>query len=316
MICLAVGEAHGADRRAGAARGARARARPQLLARARRPAGARRRRGAARQADRRGSSTARRTAMLAGDALLAEAFRLAARTTPARRARARAGDARDDRRPVPRHMATTPDHATLHRLKTGCLFYASVGDGAVGGRRAGGRAGPWRAFARRARPALPDRRRHPRRRRLRRHARRRRRAPARRRGGRPCRGAARARSTRTRACCARSSTGSQSARRDRAVRRAVRARVRRRSARSSSRSAAGLREWDGRARRLRASTRCAGPGAGRCSTPWPNRIDGRARTSGTARRTSSRSTSRAGNAIHGLVRWASWRAVERETRAS
>ena len=43
-------------------------------------------------------------ALLAGDALLAEAFRLALTLRPARaRARARRGRARDDRRPVPRH---------------------------------------------------------------------------------------------------------------------------------------------------------------------------------------------------------------------
>ena len=42
--------------------------------------------------------------VLAGDALLAEAFRLAARYERSDgRARARGGDARDDRRPVPRH---------------------------------------------------------------------------------------------------------------------------------------------------------------------------------------------------------------------
>src|SRR5215510_11131826 len=41
-------------------------------------------------------------AVLAGDALLAEAFRLAL-SDPGHRARARASDARDDRRPIPRH---------------------------------------------------------------------------------------------------------------------------------------------------------------------------------------------------------------------
>ena len=45
-------------------------------------------------------------AILAGDALLAEAFRLAlSYPTPQVAPRARAGDARDDRRPVPRHRA-------------------------------------------------------------------------------------------------------------------------------------------------------------------------------------------------------------------
>ena len=52
------------------------------------------------------------TAVLAGDALLAEAFRLALVVPDARgRARARAGDARDDRRPVPRPRRRRDDLA-------------------------------------------------------------------------------------------------------------------------------------------------------------------------------------------------------------
>ena len=104
----------------------RARARAHLLARPRRPAGARRRRRAARPADvwaalRRGDGDSRRrrarSPRRSGSPLVPDA---------ARRARARRGDARDDRRPVPRHRRAGPDLATLHRLKTGCLFSASV----------------------------------------------------------------------------------------------------------------------------------------------------------------------------------------------
>ena len=59
-------------------------------------------------------------AVLAGDALLAEAFRLALRIrAPAGRPRARAGDARHDRRPVPRH----------HRLRAGRGDAAQAQDG-------------------------------------------------------------------------------------------------------------------------------------------------------------------------------------------
>ena len=59
------------------------------------------------RAEHAGRSTARRSAILAGDALLAEAFRLAlSYPTPAVARELVAGDARDDRRPVPRHHRT------------------------------------------------------------------------------------------------------------------------------------------------------------------------------------------------------------------
>ena len=110
---------------------------------------------------------------------------------------------------------------------------------------------------RRARAALPDRRRHPRRRRLRRHARRRRRRAARRRGGRPRARATRRRSTPTRACCARSSTGSPCAPRNRPGEEAARRAARRARARGVARAGAGARHG-----RPRARLRQAGP-AGR-----------------------------------------------------
>ena len=112
--------------------------------------------------------------ILAGDALLAEAFRLAlSYPTTAVGARARPGDARDDRRPVPRH----------HRSRRRPRLAAPAEDGLplrrlgrarpLGGGGAGARAGAVARVRRRARAALPGRRRHPRRGRLRARARRR-----------------------------------------------------------------------------------------------------------------------------------------------
>ena len=86
------------------------------------------------------------TAVLAGDALLAEAFRLALALRHGCRARARrrdaamiAGQQRD--------LEGGHDLAELHRLKTGALFSASV----MCGVRAAGAPepthGPWRVFA-------------------------------------------------------------------------------------------------------------------------------------------------------------------------
>ena len=67
-------------------------------------------------------------AVLAGDALLAEAFRLAlSYPTPAvgrELAQATLGMIGGQYLDI---TATAPDEATLHRLKTGCLFAASVG---------------------------------------------------------------------------------------------------------------------------------------------------------------------------------------------
>ena len=87
------------------------------------------------------------TALLAGDALLAEAFRLAlSYPTPLvgrELAQATLGMIGGQYRDV---TGDTADLAALHRLKTGALFSASVGVGALGGRGAGGGAAAWRAF--------------------------------------------------------------------------------------------------------------------------------------------------------------------------
>ena len=153
--------------------------------------------------------------ILAGDALLAEAFRLATSyDTPlvARElAHATLGMIGGQYLDI---TGTAPDEATLHRLKTGLPLRGR-------GRRS--RSGSPRVpeaepaavarVRRRARAALPDRRRHPRRRRLRRHARRRRRAPARRRVGRPRARALGAIDADT-SVLRESSTGSRCARRD------------------------------------------------------------------------------------------------------
>ena len=108
------------------------------------------------------------------------------------RARARGGDARDDRRPVPRHDGAGDgphDGAPLEDRPS----LLRVGDACARGRGgAGFGAAPVARVRRGARDALPGGRRHPRRRRFRRHARRRRRAAARGRRGGSCTGGARA----------------------------------------------------------------------------------------------------------------------------
>ena len=63
-----------------------------------------------------------------------------------RRARARPGDARDDRRPVPRRHGRHADLAALHRLKTGSLFAASVGVALWAADVPEREQAPWRAF--------------------------------------------------------------------------------------------------------------------------------------------------------------------------
>src|SRR5919199_823055 len=86
-------------------------------------------------------------AVLAGDALLAEAFRLALsyRTPDVARELATAtlgmigGQYLDI-------TGTAPDGATLHRLKTGCLFAASVGCALWAAEVPQGEQAPWRAF--------------------------------------------------------------------------------------------------------------------------------------------------------------------------
>ena len=87
------------------------------------------------------------TAILAGDALLAEAFRLALTyPTPAvarELAQATLGMIGGQYLDV---TGTAPDGATLHRLKTGCLFSASVGCGLAAADVPEREQAPWRAF--------------------------------------------------------------------------------------------------------------------------------------------------------------------------
>jgi len=88
------------------------------------------------------------TALLAGDAMLAEAFRLACayQTSHVARELAQAalgmigGQYLDT-------MVENPELETVHRLKTGCLFYASVACGLWAAGVPEGDQGPWRAFA-------------------------------------------------------------------------------------------------------------------------------------------------------------------------
>ena len=122
------------------------------------------------------------TAVLVGDALLTEAFRLAlAYETPdvarelARMTLGMIGGQELD-------LAGGADLATLHALKTGRLFEASVGCGLCVAEVAEEDQEPWRRVRAGARPPLPGRRRHPRRRRLRHRAWDRRSTDARRRG--------------------------------------------------------------------------------------------------------------------------------------
>jgi geranylgeranyl diphosphate synthase type II len=86
-------------------------------------------------------------AILAGDALLAEAFRLAlsyARPAVARElAQATLGMIGGQYLDI---TQSAPDEATLHRLKTGCLFAASVGLALWAAGVPEREQGPWRAF--------------------------------------------------------------------------------------------------------------------------------------------------------------------------
>ena len=85
--------------------------------------------------------------ILAGDALLAEAFRLALTyATPAvarELAQATLGMIGGQYLDI---TGTAPDGATLHRLKTGCLFSASVGCGLAAAGVPEREQSPWRAF--------------------------------------------------------------------------------------------------------------------------------------------------------------------------
>src|SRR5438132_5402173 len=87
------------------------------------------------------------TAVLAGDALLAEAFRLAlSYPTPAvgrELAQATLGMIGGQYLDI---TGTASDEATLHRLKTGCLFAASVGLALWVAELSEREQAPWRAF--------------------------------------------------------------------------------------------------------------------------------------------------------------------------
>src|ERR671930_1224198 len=86
-------------------------------------------------------------AVLAGDALLVEAFRLAlSYPTPAvarELAQATLGMIGGQYLDI---TGTAPDEATLHKLKTGCLFSASVGLALWVAEMPEREQGPWRAF--------------------------------------------------------------------------------------------------------------------------------------------------------------------------
>ena len=108
------------------------------------------------------------TAVLAGDALLAEAFRLACSYPTPHVARELAeatlgmigGQYLDT-------MEPDADLEVVHRLKTGCLFSASVSMALWAAELPEAEQATVARVRRRARAAVPDRRRHPRRRRLR-----------------------------------------------------------------------------------------------------------------------------------------------------
>ena len=163
-------------------------------------------------------------AILAGDALLAEAFRLALTYPSPAVARELSGATLgDDRRPAarPRGRAGRLDQLHCAEDRRPLLGLGDVR--ALGGGGAGARARAVARIRERARPALPGRRRRARRRRLCARGRRGARSPCsqtRRRSGHR-RGSPR--STPTRACSARSWVSWRSARRERPDRRARRA---------------------------------------------------------------------------------------------
>src|SRR5215210_1200390 len=86
-------------------------------------------------------------AVLAGDALLAEAFRLALSypfpEVGRELAQATLGMIGGQHLDI---TGSAPDEATLHRLKTGCLFAASVGVALWVAEVPAGEQQPWRAF--------------------------------------------------------------------------------------------------------------------------------------------------------------------------
>ena len=231
MLCLAVCEAAGADAENAVQPATRTRARPHLLARPRRPACARRRRRAARSAERprrlrRGRGAPRRRRAPRGGVRARCQMRSAGD-----RAGARAGDARDDRRAVPRRHRS-PDAAGGAPSPQDRTAVRRGGRARPVGRRCpGGAPGPVARVRRGARRSLPGGRRRAGRRRLRGRAWRRRRTAAR--GGcrEPGTWTARRGSGPTRRCSQSSSTGSRSE-----PRRASRSRSRGRAASCRSRS--------------------------------------------------------------------------------
>ena len=151
-------------------------------------------------------------ALLAGDALLAEAFRLAlAYPTDGSGARARRRDARDDRRPVPRHHGRGRRPRRAAPAQDGAPLRGIRRARAPGRRGARGGAGAMAGVRGGARAAVPDRRRRPRRGRVRgvgSDSTRRAISPARRPTAPTWRST---RSRRTHRCCERSSPASPSA---------------------------------------------------------------------------------------------------------
>src|SRR5581483_250240 len=296
-------------RRGGAAGGGGGRARAHVLARARRPAAARRRRGTARaaldvEAVRRGRRHPRGRRAPRRGVPARDELRHAARRT-----RAGGGDARDDRRAVPRHHGQRAGRADAPQAEDGPALRRVRRARTLGRACPGGRAGAVARVRRRARPALPDRGRHPRRRRLRRHPRRRRRPPPRGRGRRP-RAAPPRRGRRRHERAARDRRLARRANRvippsgeqyeiAHGDRRAVVVEV-----------GGGLREYGPLLGY--AVDEVAQSGRGAVLMPWPNRIDGgRYEWEGETHQLALTEPA-AGNAIHGLARWVSWRAVEHE----
>ena len=74
----------------------------------------------------------------------------------------------------------------------------------------------------------------------------------------------------------------------------------------------GIREWDGVLLGYGADEMCSS-GRGQVLAPWPNRLAGGRYEWEDQELQLPLTEVPAGNAIHGLVRWASWRAVEQET---
>ena len=83
------------------------------------------------------------TALLAGDAMLAEAFRLACQYERSELAQATLGMIGGQYLDT---MVESPELETVHRLKTGCLFYGSIAMGLWAAGVPEDAQAPWRAF--------------------------------------------------------------------------------------------------------------------------------------------------------------------------